>query len=86
MRGSIASLWGYFGTEELGIYRSASVIAAAGFGILFAPILPVLYSAISHEQIECNLALTAKFVISIIIYIGFRATWRFSADILEATF
>lgn len=78
----------YFGTEELGIYRSASVSAAAGFGILFAPILPVLYSSISANKSSENLSLTANFVISIFIYIAIPLTWAlfYLGDILESTF
>lgn len=40
----------YLGGREMGLYRSGNTFVMAVFGVLFAPLLPVLYSLFSRAQ------------------------------------
>lgn len=45
----------FMGPHEMGLYRSASVLVGMLFGLLFAPVLPVVYSLFSRIQGDTTL-------------------------------
>jgi len=42
----------YLGSHDMGLYRTGNTLVIAVFGLMFAPLLPVLYSAFSRQQKE----------------------------------
>lgn len=58
----------YFGSYELGIYRTANQLASMIFTMLFGPIIPVLYSYLSKIDIdEKNMQTIATTTIKLLI-------------------
>jgi PST family polysaccharide transporter len=60
----------YLGTHDLGLYRTGNQLAMMIFGILLAPVLPVLYSRFSRlgrdrERLRATMILVIKVVILI---------------------
>lgn len=40
----------YFGSHDMGLYRTGTTLVAVAFGLFFSPLLPVAYSAFSRSQ------------------------------------
>ncbi len=60
----------YLGTHDLGLYRTGNQLAMMLFGILLAPVLPVLYSRLSRlgrdrERLRATMTLVIKVAILI---------------------
>ncbi len=66
----------YLGMHEMGLYRTGNTLATMIFGLLFAPVLPVLYSRFSSTQksipeLSAGLLYVAQIFALIALPIGF---------------
>ena len=69
----------YFDSETLGLYRSALLLAAGGLGLTFAPIVPVLYSALSKSKNKIQMGKVAM-SFSSLAYISISLSWLLFAS------
>ena len=70
----------YFDPETLGLYRSALILTAGGLGLIFAPIVPVLYSALSKSEGKIQKGEIANEFISLLTYISISLSWMLFAS------
>lgn len=66
----------YFDSQHLGIYRTGNFFATMAFGLFFAPLIPVLYSAFSkiskdRERLKLKHEIVVKLLAIISLPIGF---------------
>jgi O-antigen/teichoic acid export membrane protein len=66
----------YLGSHELGLYRTGNAVTIMIFGVIFAPVLPVLYSHLAEHQsnlqhVRIVMARVIRIVACISIPVGF---------------
>lgn len=75
----------FFGSEMLGLYRSASFLAGGFFALILGPVIPVLYSSLSKFKASDVHTRTATILVNSVIFLAVPISWSlfFTGDYIE---
>ena len=78
----------YLGATEMGLYRTGNTLATMLFGLVFAPVLPVLYtlfSRVGHDRVAVSGALMISAEATVVLSLPVAALIVFWSNVIEAT-